>query len=286
VKKIISEAKKTGVFFLLVYLGIIAYVFLSIYSTNSLDNLNITIFIVILITIVLDLINRWIKKNSHRLFRTIKFLRKTREFYDKNPWRKGFIFPGIFFLSTFFFLEISAEAEGFFGKFLGTYFLLAWAGSPLWVLVGWLTTSKKTPYNVSLLTGFIVVPTFVAWYAVNGFTNGAKKNAIKTMHAQTVKYISAEIQKCQTGESKFMSNNKDCPATAAKSVSGAVATMTDKNPFDTLKNAVRVSENNTNNEDVGYVSLSHTGSTIFIKTCIDTPCKKEKNRLQNTILIN
>ena len=33
-----------------------------------------------------------------------------------------------------------------------------------------------------------------------------------------------------TGESKFMGTNQDCPATAAKAVSGAVNTMTDKIP--------------------------------------------------------
>ena len=284
-KKIIVEIKKTGWFFLLVYLGIIAYVLLSIYSTNSSDNLNTTLFIVILITIVLDLINRWIKKNSQRFFRTIKFLRKTREFYDKNPWRKGFIFPGIFFLSTFFFLEISAEAEGFFGIFLATYFLLAWAGSPLWVLAGWLTATKPAPYLVSLFVGFIVVPVFVAWFAFNGFTNSAKKNAIKTMHAQAVKYISAEIQKCKTGESKFMSNSQDCPATATKAVMGAVATMTDKNPFDTSKNAVREFNNNIDDKDVGFINLSASGSSVVIRSCISKPCYDEKNRLQDSVKI-
>ena len=38
------------------------------------------------------------------------------------------------------------------------------------------------------------------------------------MHSQAVKYISAEIQKCSLGESKFMGTNQDCPATAAKAV--------------------------------------------------------------------
>ena len=88
------------------------------------------------------------------------------------------------------------------------------------------------------------------------------------MHAQAVKYISAEIQKCTLGESKFMGTNQDCPATAAKAVTGAVATMTDKNPYDVTKNAIRSSS--AYNE--GYVSLSSSGTTVTVNTCIATGC--------------
>ena len=95
-----------------------------------------------------------------------------------------------------------------------------------------------------------------------------KKNATKTMHAQTVKYISAEIQKCSLGESKFMGTNQDCPATAAKAVTGAVATMTDKNPYSTTNNAIRSST--AFNE--GYVSLSPSGTTVTVNTCTKTGC--------------
>ena len=70
--------------------------------------------------------------------------------------------------------------------------------------------------------------------AYNGYTAAAKVNASKTMHAGAVKYISAEIQKCTLGESKFMGTSQDCPATAAKAVTGAVATMTDKNPYNMI----------------------------------------------------
>jgi hypothetical protein len=104
--------------------------------------------------------------------------------------------------------------------------------------------------------------------AYNGYTGAAKVNATKTMHAQTVKYISAEIQKCTLGESKFMGTNQSCPATAAKAVTGAVATMTDKNPYSTTNNAIRSST--AFNE--GYVSLSSSGTTITVNTCTKTGC--------------
>ena len=109
---------------------------------------------------------------------------------------------------------------------------------------------------------------------------------VKTIHAQTVKYISAEIQKCSLGESKFMGTNQDCPATALKAINGAVATMTDVNPFDSAKLSIRLSSGNTNDEDVGYVSLSASGSDIIIKSCNKTPCNKEANRKISTVRID
>ena len=117
----------------------------------------------------------------------------------------------------------------------------------------------------------------------NGGVKSSKKMSIKSMHYQAVKYISAEIHKCKIGESKFMSNSQDCPATAVKTVTGAVNTMNDKNPYDTSRKAVRESNSNTKNEDVGYISLSASGSSVLINTCVNTPCKKGENRLQDII---
>ena len=44
-----------------------------------------------------------------KLFKTIIILKKIRSFYDKNPWRKGFIYPGIFFISSVISLSSSLE---------------------------------------------------------------------------------------------------------------------------------------------------------------------------------
>ena len=125
-----------------------------------------------------------------------------------------------------------------------------------------------TLIELLVVVAIIGILAAVGVVAYNGYTGAAKVNTTKTIHAQAVKYISAEIQKCSLGESKFMGTNQSCPATAAKAVTGAVATMTDKNPFDHAKLSVRISNSNTNDEDVGYINLSASGSTIIIKTCI------------------
>ena len=118
-------------------------------------------------------------------------------------------------------------------------------------------------------------------FDLTGYTASAKANAAKTMHSQTVKYISAEIQKCSLGESKFMGTNQDCPATAAKAVTGAVNTMTDKNPYSTGNNAVVSSSSFV----AGQVSVSSSGTTVTVKTCTKTGCGSS-DQLTGTIAVD
>ena len=206
---------------------------------------------------------------------------RVKNVLDNSPWSSAFTYPIAYMILTALigagFLSIGFENLGFF-------FLIIFYLTPLWILFGLIVSKRRFPYLLSLIIG-LGIPIFLSYVVYEGFTNSAKKNATKTMHAQTIKYISAEIQKCKSGESKFMSNSQDCPATALKAINGAVATMADKNPFDTAKNSIRQSDSNNNDVDVGYVSISSSGSNIIIKSCNKTPCKKEENRLQDSIEI-
>ena len=219
-------------------------------------------------------------KKSKKTKLKIGIWARIKNIYDNSPWHAAFTYPIAYIILWTVVLTIFVSINVL--DIIGYTLMIAIFIAPIWVLIGLIIAKKRLPYLLSLLTG-LVVPMFIATFAYQGFTGPAKTAAAKTMYAQTVKYISAEIQKCKLGESKFMSNNQDCPATALKAINGAVATMTDVNPFDAAKLSVRSSNSNTNDEDVGYVSLSVSGSNIIIKTCIKTPCRKEENRLQGSI---
>ena len=204
---------------------------------------------------------------------------KIKNVLNNSPWHSAFTYPILFLIICFslFGVFLSKDLEN-----IGFFFLILFYLTPLWVLFGLIVSKRRLPYLLSLIIG-LVIPITIGIVAYNGYANAAKKNAIKTIHAQAVKYISVEIQKCKTGESKFMSNSQDCPATAVKAVTGAVNTMTDLNPYDTSKNAIREFNDNKDDKDVGFISLSVSGTTVVIRSCISKPCYDEKNRLQDNI---
>ena len=138
-----------------------------------------------------------------------------------------------------------------------------------------------TLIELLVVVAIIGILAAVGVVAYNGYTASAKANATKTMHSQAVKYISAEIQKCSLGESKYMGTNQNCPASASNAVTGAVATMTDKNPYNTSNKAVASSGSFV----AGQVSLQASGSNINVKTCTKTGCASA-DQLTATIAVD
>ena len=204
---------------------------------------------------------------------------KIKNIYNNSPWHAAFTYPIIYVIFFISLLFIPYESN------IGLIFIFILL-APLWVFLGIFISKKKTPFVLSLFTGLIIVPTVIATFAFQGFTGSAKTSATKTIHAQNVRDISRELEKCRLGDATAMKGLLNCSKYNAETVMVAILkTSLDKNPFNTTYNAVRSSSSNTNDEDVGYVSLSSSGSNIIIKSCNKTPCKKEENRLQDSIEI-
>ena len=118
--------------------------------------------------------------------------------------------------------------------------------------------------------------------AYNGYTAAAKVNSTKTIHAQAVKYISAEAQKCSLDPSgTYMGSLKCSSRSADNMVQGAVDTMKDKNPHNVSNPAVQKGTSH----QLGYVSLEASNDDVVLRTCIAKECDDAANKLDATITV-
>ena len=212
---------------------------------------------------------------------------RIKNIYNENSFNAAFSYPILaIILAPILLALIGYLSDGNESLLLGGFLFMAgvYVLAPTWVLIGLIVSKKKLPYTLSLIIGFGLL--YFLFNFADHTTKSAYTSAVKTIHAQTIKYISSELDKCRLGDATAMNGLLNCSEYNAETVMVAILkTSLDKNPFNTTYNAVRSSSSNTNDEDVGYVSLSSSGSNIIIKSCNKTPCKKEENRKQSTVSI-
>ena len=161
-----------------------------------------------------------------------------------------------------------------------------------------------TLIELLVVVAIIGILAAVGVVAYNGYTNAAKKNAVKTIHANVVKVLAAETKKCSLDSGGTIlkdntgSNGMACSdyvSSVNASTAGAdVVThvtgnsiMGDKNPFDTSCAAVMEAEGDAEastetasdtesdsscgENDLGYVQLDgSSGNSISITSTFDT----------------
>ena len=131
----------------------------------------------------------------------------------------------------------------------------------------------------------------VGTVAYTGYTANAKKAAAKSNHASVVKYIAAELQRCNMDETSSMDSELTCNirTTAATVQAAAVLALKDfKNPFNTGSAAV-----STTGTTIGFVNVTDDGSDVTVATCfaeVGTPtaacnATDATSTLSNTIAI-
>ena len=155
---------------------------------------------------------------------------------------------------------------------------------------------KKNQKGFTLIELLVVVAIIgilaaVGVVAYSGYTAGAKKQAAKSNHSSVSKYIAAELQKCNLGETSAMGGSLTCSGKdAAKTVTAAATALADfKNPYDTSKKAIRTSSNAASGAAkdiyIGYTNLSSSGSTVTIGTCHVTPCSTSGNNTTTDVVV-
>ena len=157
-------------------------------------------------------------------------------------------------------------------------------------------TSNKgfTLIELLVVVAIIGILAAVGVVAYSGYTAGAKKQAAKSNQSAVVKYIAAEIQKCNLGTDSGKAM-KDPQGTERLTCSGKTGTtvmnaaklalIDFKNPYDSTKAAVTSTVNVANNNGVGYTKLSVSGNNITIETCFTTNCATASNRIKNQVTV-
>ena len=139
---------------------------------------------------------------------------------------------------------------------------------------------KKNNKGFTLIELLVVVAIIgilaaVGTVAYNGYTAGAKKASAKSNHATVVKYIAAENQKCNIGETKAMSEKLICLNRTGLTVAAAAeeALGDFKNPYDKASSPVRDDPVTfTTKADMGFVNMVPDGNVITITTCFQNDC--------------
>ena len=153
-----------------------------------------------------------------------------------------------------------------------------------------------TLIELLVVVSIIGILSAVGVVAYNGYTLSAKKNTVKQMHIQTIKFIKAEILKCDMGETTVMNGNLDCSERLlANRIGSATQTSFEGkflNPFVSYKenvvagqgphqNGVCIIQYNSGGILVSNIDVSAGGTLVRVSTCYG-----ETSRLYEEWIVN
>ena len=145
-----------------------------------------------------------------------------------------------------------------------------------------------TLIELLVVVAIIGILAAVGVVAYNGYTTSAQIGAAKSNHASVVKYLAAEIQKCNTGAGEAMDDNLDCDdiaATVTDRATPAIKAAADalgdfKNPASPANDAVVDASESGAASGVGYTVMTKASNTEITVTtqyeAVDTTDDKKK----------
>ena len=142
-----------------------------------------------------------------------------------------------------------------------------------------------TLIELLVVVAIIGILAAVGVVAYNGYTGAAKSGVTKQLHSSVLKYILAEITKCDLGIEDKIMNGLPCNTLSAHAVVRHIGSdanlgtvFTDKNAFDLKEFAVK----NTGGFLLGQVSMERTYNKIRILTCYKDGCVWDLTDSRNT----
>ena len=148
-----------------------------------------------------------------------------------------------------------------------------------------------TLIELLVVVAIIGILAAVGVVAYNGYTASAKANAVKQIHAQTVKYITNESMLCTLGNSTGMNGDLNCNQIYITISNATIKIFKGtKNLYDTRYDAHTLSSNLTGYQydtNVGYIFIKTTsvGNQIMVGSCVRLPCTDAKNQFVDFIMV-
>ena len=153
--------------------------------------------------------------------------------------------------------------------------------------------SGFTLIELLVVVAIIGILAAVGVVAYNGYTGAAKVSSAKANHMSIVKYITAEVTKCDLGEASVMEGNLNCSSLTGDNIAkAAVAALTDfKNPYKPNDKAVvNYSVGTGANSNAGLIGITGDGpksngfpTTVYVNSCVKIPCNPGENRIHSTL---
>ena len=159
-----------------------------------------------------------------------------------------------------------------------------------------------TLIELLVVVAIIGILAAVGVVAYNGYTGAAKVAATKSNYKTVIKYMRAELTKCNAGmaDKIFTKNPQSCPIASANSMASGMYTSCStgelskfKNPYKPTYTACGMDRNpryKTDDDIVGYFSYYvHQGGSqagwLLINSCWKTPCTDTNNHDQVMIYV-
>ena len=148
-----------------------------------------------------------------------------------------------------------------------------------------------TLIELLVVVAIIGILAAVGVVAYNGYTASAKANAVKQIHAQTVKYITNESMLCTLGNSTGMNGDLNCNDIYITISNATIKNFKKtKNLYATRFDAHTTSSNLTGYQydyNVGYIFIKTTSvfNQIMVATCVRLPCNDVKNQFVDFIMV-
>ena len=158
-----------------------------------------------------------------------------------------------------------------------------------------------TLIELLVVVAIIGILAAVGVVAYNGYISSAKKNAVKAIHNNVMKYIASEYTKCSIDDSDTIMKKGGTGGVScddgnieAEDITGhlsveSTSPIEDKNPYSTSDMAVV--EGTADSFEAGTITITPTSSSLItITTCFgngktDEPCTDDDYQLKNTVTV-